>query len=324
MTSMNDYTPKLEADKAVAERFGYNRYVERLRFENERELKLNGKVRWCPVPFISFIFRFLFKLFGLWKKGYREYLSPVVENHDFFIKDLPKEFDGFSILHLSDLHLDLDSNIVDVIKRTVAPLKYDICVITGDFNNLTVHKSGSAMTEMSQVRESLGENVYAVLGNHDSLLDVPFLEEMGIRVLLNENIIIKRDSASLCIAGVDDANIYKSDDVEKAFLGVANDVKKILLSHSPCVHEKAANANVDLVLSGHIHGGQICFKNGEMIHRVFRLRNDISPYRVWKGRWRENNTQGWTSRGIGACGVPLRMNCPPEVSIHTLHCAEEL
>lgn len=313
------YSPKTPEDLAVAQRFGRDLYEKRLRHENERELKLNGKVRFCPVPIFKFILTIVFKVTFLWKRGYRNYLSPKVEEHSLILPRLPKEFDGFRILHLSDLHLDLDAKLVPEIINSIKNLEYDLCVITGDFNNLTVHKSGSAMPETEQLARAIKSPIYACLGNHDSLLDVPYLEAAGVNVLLNEGVELKRDGASIWIGGVDDANIYKSDDIARAFSLAPTNSFKLLLSHTPSTYAKAAAEGVDLVLAGHVHGGQICFPGGVMLHKVIGWKNDPSPDRVWVGHWQEGeHTQGWTSRGVGSCGVPLRFNCPPEIGLITL------
>lgn len=317
------YSPKTPEDIAVANRFGRDLYEKRLRHENERELKLNGKVRFCPVPIFKFVLTIIFKVTFLWKRGYKNYLSPKVEEHPLTLPRLPKEFNGFRILHLSDLHLDLDEKLVPAIIAQLQNLKYDLCVITGDFNNLTVHKSGSAMPETEQLAKAINAPIYACLGNHDSLLDVPHLEAAGVKVLLNEGIELKHNGDSIWLGGVDDANIYKSDDIKRAFSKTPQNAFKLLLSHTPSTYAKAAAEGVDLVLAGHVHGGQICFPGGAMLHKVIGWKNDPSPDKVWVGHWREGDlTQGWTSRGVGSCGVPLRFNCPPEIGIIILNSQE--
>lgn len=318
------YSPKTPEDLAVAKRFGRELYEKRLRHENERELKLNGRVRFCPVPIFKFILTIVFKVTFLWKRGYKNYLSPKVEEHQLTLPHLPKEFDGYRILHLSDLHLDLDEKLVPAIIAAIKGINYDLCVITGDFNNLTVHKSGSAMPETELLAKAINSPIYACLGNHDSLLDVPYLEAAGVNVLLNEGIELKHNGASIWLGGVDDANIYKSDDISRAFSSAPKDAFKLLLSHTPSTHAKAAAEGVDLVLAGHVHGGQICFPGGVMLHKVIGWKNDPSPDNVWVGHWHEGEyTQGWTSRGVGACGVPLRFNCPPEIGVIILKASQK-
>ena len=154
-----------------------------------------------------------------------------------------------------------------------------------------------------------------MLGNHDSLRDVPVLERMGVKMLLNESVLIQRNGAALRLVGIDDPNIFRTHDLDKA-LGSSHrraDVT-ILLSHAPCIHREAAARGVDIVLCGHTHGGQICLPNGY----TPRIHKDGGARHVQKGLWRDGSTQGWTSSGTGACGIPVRINCPPEILLHRL------
>ena len=115
-------------------------------------------------------------------------------------------------------------------------------------------------------------------------------------------------------AFVDDDLIHRAaDGAAGAVRGTPSGAPVVLLAHSPSIHAEAAGAGVDLVLAGHLHGGQICLPGGCIL-----LGNDRSPRRVWRGAWREGRTQGYTSRGTGACGVPLRFFCPPEAVVHVL------
>jgi predicted MPP superfamily phosphohydrolase len=111
---------------------------------------------------------------------------------------------------------------------------------------------------MKQLRPHLGNTVYGVLGNHDTIRMVPGLEEMGIRILLNECQPMLRGGESMYLAGIDDAHYYRVDNIEKAASNIPADAFSILLSHTPEVYRHAAHAGFDLLLSGHSHGGQIC------------------------------------------------------------------
>ena len=91
----------------------------------------------------------------------------------------------------------------------------------------------------------------------------------------------------------------------------------VLLAHAPSVHEDAAEAGVSLVLCGHVHGGQVCMPSG----KTFAWRHWTFPRRVWRGRWTEGATQGYTTTGVGACGAPLRLYCPPEIVLARLRAA---
>lgn len=266
-----------------------------------------------PMNRLSAFVGLIFRLTGLYYWGHRQFHNLKVTSREVYLKRLPSEFDGFRILHLSDLHLDLDRSFTATLCKSLQDCNYDICVITGDFRNYTVGDPGPALAELKLVMEVLPQPVYGVLGNHDSIESVPELEELGVRMLLNEHTLIVRENAILCLAGVDDPNIYQTHRLDRALKGVPKGTAIVLLSHSPQIHLEAAGAGVDLVLAGHLHGGQICLPGGHIL-----LRNDMSPRKLWRGSWKEGNTLGYTSRGTGACGVPLRFFSPPEAVVHIL------
>jgi predicted MPP superfamily phosphohydrolase len=142
---------------------------------------------------------------------------------------------------------------------------------------------------------------------------VPALEEMGIQVLVNENTLLKRGQGTLFLAGIDDAHYFCADDIPKAANGMTDSTPTILLSHTPAVYKQAAEAGFDLILAGHTHGGQIFLPGGIPI-----LLDSDCPYFVGKGAWRYNKLQGYTSVGSGTSMVNVRINCLPEITLHTL------
>ena len=289
--------------------------AKRLHTENTREQRLGGRINICPMRIARPIVNLAFKTTGLWNRAHREFMNPVVRENTFQIAGIPDSLHDFTILHLSDLHLDLDTNLTQVIHERIKSLSFDVAVVTGDINNYTIHTDGRALVEMRSLMPAFGDApVYCVLGNHDSMQDVPVLEDMGICVLLNENTRIERDGESIAIAGVDDPNIFATHDLDKALTGTEDAAVKVLLSHSPGIHKEAVEHNVDIMLCGHIHGGQICLPSGRML----RTYKDQGAKHVLRGHWTEGSTQGWTSTGTGSCGVPLRLNCPPEIVLHRL------
>jgi hypothetical protein len=106
---------------------------------------------------------------------------------------------------------------------------------------------------VAQLRDSLRGAVYGVLGNHDSIRMVPDLEALGIAVLFNECIAIRRGEDAIYLAGVDDAHFYRADNIEKAATEIPERCVSILLSHTPEIYRQAAHAGFDLMLSGHTH-----------------------------------------------------------------------
>jgi predicted MPP superfamily phosphohydrolase len=154
-----------------------------------------------------------------------------------------------------------------------------------------------------------------VLGNHDTILMVPDLERMGISMLMNEHVVIERADSKIFLAGIDDAHFYRMDNIEKAVADMPHDAFSILLSHTPETYKHASHAGFDLLLAGHTHGGQICLPGGIPIILSSKL-----PRRLGRGAWKYHDMAGYTSVGAGSCGVPVRFNCSPEVTLHCLRC----
>jgi uncharacterized protein len=167
------------------------------------------------------------------------------------------------------------------------------------------------------VREHLKDPVYGVLGNHDTVCMVPGMEEMGIRMLLNESETIIRGDQRIHLAGIDDAHYYRVDNIEKAASDFPHDAFSILLSHTPEVYRQAAHADFNLLLSGHTHGGQICLPGSIPI-----TLDSVLPRHMGSGPWRYQNLIGYTSVGAGTVIVPVRLNCYPEITLHHLTCTE--
>ena len=115
------------------------------------------------------------------------------------------------------------------------------------------------------------------------------------------------------LAGIDDAHFFRVDNIEKAALVIPHGEFSILLSHTPEIYRQAAHANFDLLLSGHTHGGQICLPGSIPIKL-----EAVLPRRMGAGAWQYHNMSGYTSVGAGTSVVPVRLNCPPEITLHRL------
>jgi predicted MPP superfamily phosphohydrolase len=192
-------------------------------------------------------------------------------------------------------------------------LQYDLCVLTGDYRGRIFGSFDEAIEGLASLRPYLGKLVYGVLGNHDSLRMVPEIEAMSVQMLLNESVLLERENQRLHIAGVDDAHLYRTHDIAKATSQIPRPEFSILLSHTPEVYREAAQADFDLILSGHTHGGQICLPGSIALTLCANL-----PRRMGAGAWRYQGMFGYTSVGLGSSLVPVRFNCPPEITLHHL------
>lgn len=253
------------------------------------------------------------KLSLLYGVGRRNALRIRLVENDVFIPRLPPAFDGFTLLHISDLHLDANEAFPAVLAERVQGLAYDACVLTGDFRYQTFGPIGPALDGLRRLRASLRNPVYAVLGNHDSVYMVPTIEDLGIRLLLNESVVLRRGEAQLQLAGVDDPHFFRADDLARACRDLDPRWPALLLAHSPEIFRQAAHAGFDLMLCGHTHGGQISLPGG-----LGLIYNANCPRRYCKGPWRHGAMQGYTSVGAGSSVVDVRFNCPPEITLHRL------
>ncbi len=258
------------------------------------------------------------RLVGLYSRGQRNALSLKVVHNRISMPRLPEAFQGFRILHISDPHVDVGPAVVEAIQRCVEGVEYDLCVLTGDYRASTRGSIEPALAGMLQFRKCLTGDIYAVLGNHDSIRMLPGLEAAGIRLLLNESVTLERNRSRLHLAGIDDAHYYRVDNIEKAAADFSQEECSILLSHTPEVYRQAAHAEFDLFLCGHTHGGQICLPGGRPVLLDARI-----PRHLGRGSWRHHDMLGYTSPGAGTSIVPVRLNCPGEVTLHTLTKTEE-
>jgi hypothetical protein len=259
--------------------------------------------------------RYCLKLSGLYWRGQKNTFKFQLKHHDIPLGNLPKEFDGFRILHLSDLHVDMNPDVTYELANRVQYLEYDICVLTGDYRALTFGDINGTMEGMKILRRQLKDPVYGILGNHDSIRLLPGLELLGIQMLLNEAITIERDNAKIHLAGIDDAHYFRVDNIHKAAQGIPHLETSILLSHTPEIYKQAAHADFDIMFCGHTHGGQICLPGG-----IPLTLDSKCPRYMGSGSWKYHNMVGYTSAGAGTSIVNVRLNCPPEITIHTLRC----
>lgn len=257
---------------------------------------------------------------GMYKKGSEEFRKIQLVRREVPLPRLPRAFDGFRILQLTDLHLDGDPKFVEALihqLKQIPPDHYDLCAITGDFRFKTSGPYQECLRLLERVLPHIHKPTFCVLGNHDFIEMVVPLEEMGCRVLLNEHVQIERDGDSLYLVGVDDPHFYKCQDLEKATLEIPEEAVKVLLVHAPNIYKEARKYGIDFLMCGHTHGGQVCLPGG-----IPLIVNSRVPRKFACGEWSYQGMQAYTSKGTGGSGLPVRFNCPPEITLHCLRCQE--
>lgn len=266
-------------------------------------------------------------------KGYANTLSSqiVVERVPVKLKRLPEAFRGFKIAQLSDLHSSplVDKEHLDHAVDLALAEKPDLIALTGDFIGHSLRTASNyihefdaqyldnLVTALSRAKAPFG--TFAVLGNHDfwsgpevtKRIHHDFEHRAGIRVLRNQRVTLTKGKESIQLLGIDD--YWNTWDLSKTMRKVPRQSVKILLSHNPDInHQIRPSHKIDLILSGHTHGGQISFP---FIGPPFRPTRDE---RYLRGLVRDGDRQTYITRGVGHLVVPIRFNCPPEVTLITL------
>jgi predicted MPP superfamily phosphohydrolase len=235
----------------------------------------------------------------------------AVERQEVFLRRLPKRLDGFRIVHLSDLHYGpmVDARHLQRAIDIANELRPDMIVLTGDYISQERTYAAPCAEIVGQLEAAYG--VYGVLGNHDHWTDAKLIADLfqaeGINMLINEGVRIDARTEAFWLAGVDDTMVGL-EDLSLSLAGARDDEFKLLLAHNPTILRRAARAEVDLVLSGHTHGGQVTL-------RPEKNRSGRPRRRMLRGLGRRANTQIYVTRGLGTVVLPIRYGCPPEVSL---------
>jgi predicted MPP superfamily phosphohydrolase len=234
---------------------------------------------------------------------------------------LPPALDGFTIGLVSDIHSSsfMTKKQMDGYCAALQSLGTDLIVIPGDFVNSQTEEVYPFAESFSALHAPCG--VYGVMGNHDFYAPDPErvakeVDACGVRLLRNDNVIIGKNGAQLALIGIDDVGRpdRATSHMQNAIRGVPGALPRVLLCHRPYFLGEASAMGMDLVLSGHTHGGQIVL--GHIGSVVLTPAAIASPY-IW-GTYSRGRTQMYVSRGIGTVGLPMRVNCPPEVTRITL------
>lgn len=252
---------------------------------------------------------------------------------DVGLRNLSSVFEGLKIGQITDIHAGplVPGGLIEKGANLLMERRPDMIVLTGDFvsgatrilwttyGGFKQHHFDACMGALAKLQAPLG--VYAVLGNHDFWSEkqvaadiIRGLEGIGVKVLRNENVSLNRAGRTLSVVGVDDY-WEQSYSLAKSLNKIQKDGCRVLLSHNPDVNEdiELSGKRIDLVISGHTHGGQIVipFVGAPYIPSPFGQK-----YRT--GLVKDGDRKTWVSNGLGLFFVPIRLNCPPDVSLLTL------
>lgn len=297
--------------------------------------KKGGKVRHWWTHFASAVGIGLFAML-LW--GY--FVTPYttnVERVTLEYEGLPAEFDGYRIVHISDLHLGTyngDTTFVAKCVREINSLKPDAVCFTGDLVNRQTNEAKPFASTLKRLKAKDG--VFAVLGNHDydDYMNWPTEQEKqadrralqslesgdaGWRLLMDEAELVQRDEASIAIVGmqnVGDPPFTVYGDLKKACTGLSDSTFKVLLQHNPWDwrHEVLGKTNIQLMLAGHTHAMQMMFT-------IFGRKYSPAAWRYseWGGKYEENGQVLYVNIGLGMVGMPARIgSATPEITLITL------
>ena len=230
------------------------------------------------------------------------------------IPGLPAAFDGFRLLHMTDVHLRHCSEKVEQLLALTEELDPDLVCLTGDYAFTALSISD---VERFFLGLSLRPAVVGVYGNSDyrpGITDVVRASwEKSFPFLSNSALCLERAGEKLWIAGVDDPHLGR-DSLLTAMELVPETATAILLAHSPEVILRKLDPRIKLILSGHTHGGQICLPNGQAIFNNVNLPNSFASGR----HLLEGGATLYVSRGVGSTRLPVRFGCLPEVTVFTL------
>ena len=255
------------------------------------------------------------RMLGIYELGKRNALSIETRRVTFSFRGLPEAFDGYTILFISDLHLDGLDGLTEAIMDAVRDMPADLCVVGGDLRMETHGPFGPALTELLRILPEVRakDGILGVLGNHDCIEVVQFLERNGMRYLVNDSLAVERGGERLWVVGVDDPHFFRCHDLELAFNGVPREEFSIFVAHSNEIYREAWPYGPKLYLCGHSHGGQIKFP---LIGPIFT--HSTAPRQFCEGAWSYNGMTGYTSAGAGVSGVPVRFATKGEITMITL------
>jgi uncharacterized protein len=281
-----------------------------------RRLLEQTATAFCAAPFVA----------GAYGLFYGR-LNLEVRHQRIRLARLPKAFEGFRIVQLSDLHVSAFMT-ADEIRRYAAianGLKPDLVALTGDFLTWDATVQGAVVEALSGLNAPFG--VFGCLGNHEWLTETEdsitrLFSAQGTRILRGERVAIDSAGSKLNLLGVDYQSLAgrmeaPGHEAQEYLSGVERllipDTVNILLSHNPNTFDRAAHLGIDLSLSGHTHGGQVAV---EFKHCSLAAARLLTPY--IRGWFQKGDAQLYVNRGIGTITFPIRIGARPEITVFEL------
>jgi predicted MPP superfamily phosphohydrolase len=244
-----------------------------------------------------------------------------INEYNIFVPNLPAEFEGYRVLHFTDLHYGF-LNPLYLVRRVIKVanlVKADVIACTGDYVKKKHTTSEIKKVWRELIKLEAKDGVYFVLGNHDHWADtgesLKQLEASG-RSLRHKAVSVERNGKRIWFAGAGD--LWEDElGFDKALAGVPEGDCRIMLSHNPDSADTDFKERIDLMLSGHTHGGQVD------IPFLGPPALPVKNKKYKSGFVKGGNCNLFISRGIGWSGPPVRFNCPPELALLKLMGAEE-
>jgi uncharacterized protein len=249
---------------------------------------------------------------------------PEIVRKEIALRRWPARLDGFTIALLSDFHYDPYFSIhpLKAAISMVNALRPDLIALTGDFVSMPLfskddEKAASAAKPCAELLREIHapHGSWAVMGNHDYFtvpeLVTKALHTKGIQVLSNQSVAIEANGSRFWLGGVDDV-LGQAANLDRTLHSVPSDEAVVLMVHEPDYADEVARYPVDLQLSGHSHGGQVRLP----FVRPLYLPDLARKY--FAGLYKIRDLILYTNRGLGTLALPVRLNCPPEVTLLTL------
>jgi predicted MPP superfamily phosphohydrolase len=247
---------------------------------------------------------------------YFEYKAVAVKHYTVSIKNLPNEFNGFTILHLTDLHSKEYGSAQENLLRLINRHAYDLIVLTGDF----IDKNNPKPEPVAALIKGLADKpVFFVPGNHEWATGFTIkdrLVSLGVNILGNQSFKFVSGASHIWLVGVDDP-YRKRDNLAKALAGTTENTVKILLAHAPNIFPKAVQAGIDLTLVGHTHGGQVRLP---LVGAIYAPGQGLFPQYDY-GLFQKNGRSMIINGGLGESLLPIRFMNRPEIGLIKLQSA---